>query len=962
MDSRGMAHQRNQPACALLPGDECGEQAIDIRIGTLGQLFGRCLACLAARLKRLGVPVSWLSRLRNAVNPRRLDDDLAEEMRDHVERRAAALRQEGLPAQKARCEAKARFGNTTRLREQSRDFRLWAGLESTLQDVRYAWRGLRNSPAFAVTAVLSLALAIGANTAVYSIVDAAILRPLPVSKPDELVTLSWPDIHDPGTPAGEERDSFSYPEYRQFVAVSKPAARLALFSSPNQVEAQQANSPTAIEKISRAYVSGEAFDLLGVPPALGHLFSAEDDRIPAPRPIAVLSYEYWQRRFDADPKIVGRFLTIEGKGYEVIGVARKGFFGVEPGKFVDVWLPGTLYETRALNDSGWHWFRILGRLAPGISRNQLQARLQPSFHDFQVELVKRIPTMPLAIRNQFLQSVIHVRPSPAGVSGFRKTFSQPLWIVFGVALGILLIACTNVASLLFARSTARAPEMAMRVSLGAGRMRLVRQLLTESLLLSFLAGGLGWLLARVSAPLLVHSLSKQNDPLQLVLSIDTRVLLFCIGASTVSAVLFGLTAAWQASAARPVLLLRASAGQVSKLRLGKLLVSIQVACAFCLVIAGTAFLFSLGNLLRVDPGFDAHNVAVLNLAVEARISGDPIAWSEEHRDQEARLHNVMLQLQKQVAGERGIQGAALAMWPIFQGTGWSEQVIIPGRGPSEREEIFYQVSPGYFTTLRTPLLAGRDFQERDSNTQELSPAIVNEAFARKYFNNINVVGREFSYPFGRTLRREVIVGVAANTHYYNLRKSADPIVYLPLKASNAFVVYVRSPLPLGQLVRIVDRDVRAIGSGMRIREISTLETMMGNTLKQEKLLAGVGGALAFFGLLLASVGLFGLLSYSVGRRTKEIGIRAALGAQRHEIVSLVLKDAGALMTAGLAIGLAGGLATVALLRSLLFGIRTVDPAVIASGIVLFFATAVVAAWLPAYRAARLDPMSALREE
>jgi hypothetical protein len=294
--------------------------------------------------------------------------------------------------------------------------------------------------------------------------------------------------------------------------------------------------------------------------------------------------------------------------------------------------------------------------------------------------------------------------------------------------------------------------------------------------------------------------------------------------------------------------------------------------------------------------------------------------------------------------------------------------MIPGSRPSEREEIFYRVSPGYFATLRTPLVSGRDFQTSDNNEravtndEELTPAIVNEAFARKYFKSINVLGREFSYPFGKSIRRETIVGVASDARYNDLRTSADPIVYLPTEGSNSFTVYVRSQLPLGQVVRIVDREAKAIGSGTRIREITTLETIVGNTLTREKLLATVGGAFAFFGLLLASIGLFGLLNYSVGRRTKEIGIRAALGAQRIEIIALILKEVSGSMSGGLAIGLAGALAILTLLRSLLFGIQKADPLVIGAAIGVFLATGLLAACFPAHRAATVDPMSALREE
>jgi predicted permease len=393
-------------------------------------------------------------------------------------------------------------------------------------------------------------------------------------------------------------------------------------------------------------------------------------------------------------------------------------------------------------------------------------------------------------------------------------------------------------------------------------------------------------------------------------------------------------------------------------------VSIQVACAFCLVLVGAAFLFSLGHLLRVNPGFDARNLAVLSVSTEtAARSGDPVEWNATHPGEEERLRTLMLQLQSRVANQLGVQGAALAWWPIFQGGGWSEQVIVPGKGASEQEEIFYRVSPGYFRALRTPLLAGRDFQPGDTSVSEPARAIVNEAFARKYFNGPqSALGHEFSYAFGKGLIRELIVGIASDARYYDLRKMADPIVYLPLEGNDGFTLYVRSQLSLGSLLRVVEREARAAGSGTRVRDITTLETIVGNTLLREKLLAGLGGAFAFFGLLLAAIGLFGLLSYSVGRRTKEIGIRAALGARRVAIVALVLKEVSGLMGGGLIVGLAAALAILTFMRSLLFAIQKADPFVIGAAIGLFLATAMLAACLPARRAATIDPVSALREE
>jgi predicted permease len=322
----------------------------------------------------------------------------------------------------------------------------------------------------------------------------------------------------------------------------------------------------------------------------------------------------------------------------------------------------------------------------------------------------------------------------------------------------------------------------------------------------------------------------------------------------------------------------------------------------------------------------------------------------------------MFQLQSRMSEQHGVEAAALAWWPIFQGTGWSEQIIIPGKAPSDREEILYSVSPGYFAALRTPLLAGRDFNAGDSTTHNPAPAIVNEAFAHRYFDSSNVLGRKFSYRFMNTQVPNVIVGVAANAHYYNLRDNVDPLVYLPVEGNDGFTLYVRSALPLGSVVRVVDREAHAIDSNIRIREVTTLETLVGNTLLREKLLANVGGAFAFFGLLLAAVGLFGLLSYSVGRRTKEIGIRAALGAQRAQIVTLVLKDVSGLLGGGLIIGLAAALGLLTLLRSLLFGTRSADPVVIGTAITLFLLTALLAAGMPARRASTVDPIAALREE
>jgi putative ABC transport system permease protein len=607
--------------------------------------------------------MSWFSRLKNAIHPATFERDLADEMKDHLERRAASLRNKGLSADEAARQAAVRFGNVMLRREQSRDIRSWAVLDSVLQDARYGWRMMLKNSAFTATAVLSLTLAIGANTAIFSIVDAAILRPLPLLQPERLFTLVSPDIEQPGTGAVLERESFSYPLYLRFRSAAGSSARLGLFSFSGRREARILGATAPLEHVITQFVSGEAFQILGVRPALGRLFSAEEDRTPGGHPFAVLSYEFWRRRFGADPGILGRTIhlggELGGKSYFVVGVARDGFFGIEPGKFVDIWIPAMMYEREAFTNPGWGWFRIMGRLAPGCAPEQLQARLQPAFHEHQEEMMKRFPTIPSAIRRQFLEMAIRVANGAGGPSEFRRTFARPLWIVLGVAGAILFIACANVASLLLARSTARSTEMSMRIALGASRNRLVRQLVTESLMLSALAGGLGWLTAGAAAPALVNLLSKQSDPVRLALAMDSRMLLFCIAVSAMTAICFGLLPAWQASGVQPMVTLRSTSGGTGKLRAGRFSVAVQVAFSFCLVMTASAFLFSLRNLMLVDTGFDRRNVAVLSMATE---------WRGKSPELQRGL---MDQLQRRVGALPGVQSAALAPWPIFEGGGWS---------------------------------------------------------------------------------------------------------------------------------------------------------------------------------------------------------------------------------------------------------------------------------------------------
>jgi predicted permease len=890
--------------------------------------------------------MSWFSRLKNALHTRPLDDSLEDEIQDHLERRSAALREEGLTPAEARRRALTAFGNVTRVREQSREIRLWAGLDSTIQDVRYAWRTMRRSPAFTITALLSLSLAIGANTAIYAIVDAAMLRPLPVPAAQRVFTLAAPALEPGATPVSGETESFSYPLYLRLRAAAGDSARLVVFGPTDRAEAHGPDPTTPIERVRQQFVSGEAFEMLRVPPALGRLFSSNDDRGPGIPRIAVLSFEYWRRHFNADPGVLGQPITLNNRQHRIVGVAAEGFFGVEPGKFVDIWLPVMTFDPGVFSNPAANLFRIVGRLDGGTSHEQLQARLQPVFHDRQQELIAQNPAMPAAALMAFGERGIRVRPGGIGVSDFQRSFARPIWIVWSVAAAILLVACANVASLLLSRSAARSPEMSLRTSLGATRGRLVRQLLTESLLLSGLASGLGWMFASAAAPWIVTLLSTDTDPVRFALAMDTRVLLFCAGICTATALIVGVLPAWHGAGVRAMSAVTPGSGEARRVFLGRLFVSVQVAFVCCLVVAGAGFLFSLHKLSRVDMGFDPAHVTVLTMRSDLGPKQDGLKLTQ--------------QLQRQVSMLPKVQGAAVGWWAIFGDSRRAEQIVLDGRPPSERQETFYRISPGYFATLRTPLLEGRDFDVRDNDGGQPIPTIVNRAFARRYFGGEAVLGKEFRRREDNA--RHLIIGVAADAYYSDLRDGLQPVVYFPMKPPRLFTLYVRSTLDPGSVMRLVDQETRASGPGLHVVEVTTLETLIGNTLLKEKLLAGVGGVFASLGLVLVAIGLFGLLSYSVVRRTKEIGIRAALGARRHALISLVLKELFGMMAGGLTVGLLGSLALMRVVHSQLFGIATVDPVVMAAAAGVFLVTTSVAVVLPAYRAATMDPMVALRQE
>jgi predicted permease len=918
---------------------------------------------------------SWSALFRNLLNRKSVEADLDSEVETCFEMLVERHTARGLSIEEARRAVRLEFGGPEQVKENVRDVRIGAAIETTFQDLCYAFRTLRKSPAFAFTAILSLALATGANTAIYSIVDAALLRPLPVPEPDRLFTLATLQIQEQGKERPVEDPSFSYPLFQQFRAAAGDSARLGLFNSGNQTDVQIPNKDAPMEKAICQFVSGDAFDILRVPPALGRVFTPAEDRIPWGHPYLVISYDYWQRRFQGDPGVLGRHMQIGRHYFTIIGVARKGFFGVEPGKFVDIWMPAMMFSRAALKDPTWGWFRILGRLSSGAASTQVRARLAPVWDAYEQDLVKRFPMTPEPIQKQYRERPLLIHPAAAGASYFQTEFARPLWIVFGVGAGILLIACANIASLLLARSTARSAEMAMRISLGAGRTRLIRQLLTESLLLSGIAGVVAWVLARLMAPALVAMLSQQTNPVRFALAMDTRVLLFCAAVSTFAAIFFGLLPAWQASGTKPVRGLHGAPTEAGRLRWGRAFIGVQVAFAFMLILAGASFLFTLRNLFAVDTGFNPHNLVVFNVSTEL-----------SDITQKPELNIFLDELQRRIEALPGIDGAAIGYaGGLFEGSHMSIQVLIPGRSQPDREEYTMPASPRYFSTFQLPLLAGREFEQRDRDYHHQGPppqvdndatvlkyfgnedpaagprpVIVNRAFVQRYYRNENPLGKIFGSP-GRARGHEII-GVVANAPYGSLREGPQPIVYFLVRGTSYAAVYVRSRIDVGSISRMVEQEAEGMGHGTRIRGITTLDTIIGNTLLREKLLAGVGGAFALLGLLLAAIGLFGLLNYTVTRRTKEIGIRSALGARALSLVLLVLKDLLPVIAGGLLAGFTCSLALMTFVRSLLFGVRPLDPLIMITGAAVFLVAALIAGGIPASRAATIDPLVALRHE
>ncbi|HXI39911.1 MAG TPA: ABC transporter permease [Bryobacteraceae bacterium] len=870
--------------------------------------------------------------------------DLDREIRAHLDLEAEEQAAAGVPRELAPYAARRAFGNVALFKEATREIWGWSSLERLSQDLRYAARILRKNPGFTTVAVLSLALGIGANTAIFSVLDAVLLRALPVRDPAQLVQLE--EVHE-----GQAYNFFSYPAFGLL------RERNQVFSDVFAWAARGMNLGMGgeVEPVEGLYVAGNYYASLGVPALLGRTLTPEDDRPAAPS-VAVLSHQGWIRRFGADPGVVGRTVTIEGVPVAIVGVTPAWFFGAEVGSSWEIAVPVTLQsrlnpDRPFLGRTDAQWLRVMARLKPNVSEQQARAQLTVLWPHLLSALDPQgqYGTRSLGIR---------LEAASTGLSDLRIRFSKPLFVLMGIVGLVLLIACANVANLLLARARTRHREMAVRLALGASTPRLMRQLITESVFLAALGGILGLFFSFWAATALVQLLSSRiGSAVYLNVRPDWRVLVFTAAIALATGVLFGLAPAFQTTRAGLGEALRTSTRVAGTRRtLGKVLVAAQVALCLVLLIGAGLFVRSLRKLVSVDTGFQREGVLLGSLH-PARAG---------YRD--TALANFYRQLLERVSALPGVSSASLSVYPPLTGGGGTffgaAGVLVDGRrAPQNTQGYVYLniVSPHFFETLRTPLVAGRDFGPQD---HERAPrvAIVSEALVRHYFPDGSPLGRHIQIDSGPA---DEIVGVVKNAKYETLREKPHFVVYQPylqnLSEASSVNLEVRGAGSLAGLAPAVRLQVRAIAPQVPVA-IFTLTDWVDQFLTQERLIAVLASTFGLLALTLAAVGLYGVAAYAVTQRTGEIGIRMALGAQAKTVLWLALREGLLLVLAGIAVGIPTALGAARMISSMLFGLTTNDPLTLAMAIAVLIAVATVAIWIPARRASRIDPITALRYE
>jgi predicted permease len=884
--------------------------------------------------------MSLWSRIANVFRGDRLSREIDEELQSHIEEAVAQGRD---PA-----EARRALGSALRLREESRDVRLVAWLDSLRADAIFGWRQLKKNKVTSAAAILSLALGIGACTGAFRLIDALLLRPLPVAAPEQLYALARQGIGPEGKP--ETFDGWAYPAFQLMRAAAKDQAELIAISYSDRTDLTY-GSDQEFEKAYRQYVSGWTFSSFGQRPALGRLFTESDDVKPGGHPYAVLSYDYWGRRFGKDPRVIGRTFRMDKNLYQIVGVGPESFTGTEPGTMTDIFIPTMMHPGAVHRD--WTWTRTLARVRPGVDLEPLAAELGAVSRAFEEDRAKAFTNMPKQELENFLNQKLLLQPAAAGVSDLQSDYRSPLETLAVLVALVLLIACANVANLMTAQAAARAREMALRVSIGAGRRRLVQLVLVESAWLALLAAGLGGVLAWWSAPLIVRMINPPDDPARLLLPADWRVLGFGLVLTVGVTLLFGLAPALRASAIEPVSALKGGEDRHARRRLMHVLIGVQTAFCFLVLFVAGLFVATFERLSHQPTGFSAERVLALETVTESPQSPDNWEQVAEH-----------------LRAVPGVEKAAVANSTLLRGWSWNNFISVNGAPVNGVLAYLLSASPGWIETMKIPLVAGRDFRPDDTYP---GSAIVNQTFAKVYFNGENPLGKSFDMVFDDGPRvRFAVVGLVGDARYRDVREAILPQAYYPFRALDAkgapesrrsgmFIVRTSGPNPMA-MASILRREVARARPGFRVTNLRTQKEINESHTVRERLLARLALFFGVVALLLAGVGLYGVLDYSVLQRRKEIGIRMALGAQAGDVARRVTVEVFSMVLAGALAGLALGMASARYIEALLYQVKPTDPAMLALPSLAILAAALLAALPPVIHAVQTDPLTVLRSE
>jgi predicted permease len=839
-------------------------------------------------------------------------------------------------------------------------------MDNLTQDMRHALRSLAKAPGFTLVVVLTLALGIGANTAIFTLMDQVLLKALPVKDPERLVVLDAPGPNQGSTHNNSAvLTPISHPMFvdlRDKATVFDSVLAHYTVSVHLGVQGQT-------EQVDGDLVSGTFFEVLGVEPAVGRLFTAEDDRTPGRHPLVVLSHGFWQRRFAADPRIVGQSVSINGQPLTVIGVSAPGFYGTEVGMPLDVFIPLAMqpivvptFSADTLQNRRVRWLTPMARLKDGVSREEAAAGVNVLYRQIlEDELRQMTSTRSERFRREFVKNQLTLLPGGRGTSELRGQSQTTLLVLMGMVGLVLLIACANVANLLLTRATSRQKEVAVRLALGASRGRLVRQLLVESLALSLLGGAAGLLVSFWTADVLIRADPGGSAARVFTAQPDFRVAGFAFGLSLLTGIVFGLAPAFQSTRPDVFPTLKSESGSVvggtRPFRFRKGLVVAQVALSLLLLVGAGLFTRSLYNLKHLDPGFEAHRL--LTFAVDPSLNGYD----------EVRQNALFKQIQDDIAAEPGVRSVSFLNIGLMTSSNWSSTVKVEGYEAKEDENMnpnMLAVGPGLFRTLGITLVSGRDFTDADVKGAP-KVAVVNETFARYFFKDGDPIGRRFG--FGRIkdgMGLDItIVGLVRDGKIASLKEEAKRYVYFPYGQQTSLgqmTYYVRAGAATDVLASRLRKIVSSVDASLPVTNLKTMEAQIGESLLVERLVAALSAAFGLLATLLAGLGLYGVMSYAVTLRTREIGIRMALGAEGSQVLRLVLHEVSLLTAVGVAVGLPGGYGLGRIIESQLFGLTARDPFTFAVATATLLTAALLAGYIPAARAARVDPMVALRYE